>query len=199
IYVVKVIQFRELMAKTGRVRKRTRLASRRRERRINRSPCDVPAWRNRILSISSIQNEKLTGKLPNISIGPTDANSLIARNSRFCRGSWCATAQIVSVVVSGTGKFLKFFYVDHAKATLGCTPGVTRCRINQFVKTVMSKVEVTMTRGELEESIAIVEMFSRISDHQIRSADIGRRHCDAYQLMFAGCNPACLNTTGAGR
>src|SRR5262245_52616715 len=90
-HVVKVIELRKLMAKTCRIRERTRLAGRCDERRINSDPDDVRARRNRILSIASIQNEKLTGKLPNISICPTHADSLIARNGWVCRGSWCAT------------------------------------------------------------------------------------------------------------
>src|SRR5262249_59148831 len=112
--------------------------------------------------------------------------------------SWRTTAQKVSMVVGRAGKVLEFFYVNHAKATLGCTPGVTRCRINQFVKTVMSKVEMPMTSGELKEAITIGEMDIRISDYQISSTDIGRRHSEAYQLMFAGCNSAFFNTTGGG-
>src|SRR5690242_5399993 len=100
------------MAKTDRIRKGARLARPCCERWIDGDPNNVRTWRNRILSISSIQNEKLTSKLPNISIGPTHANPLIADNGRFCRGTWCATAQIVSLVVSRTGKFLKFFYVN---------------------------------------------------------------------------------------
>lgn len=124
-HVVKVIQLRELMAKTSRIRERTRLASRCHERRIDSDADDVGAWRNRILAVSSIQNKKLTGKLPNISIGPTDTNSLIARNGRFCVCSWRATAQIVSFIVSGAGKFLKFFYEScksHAWLHAMCDP-----------------------------------------------------------------------------
>src|SRR5262249_23861797 len=196
--VVKVIELRELMAQTNRLRERTWPARPRSERRINSDPDDVRAWRNRILSIPPIQNEKLASKLPNISIGPADANPLIADNGRFCCGSWCATGQKVSLVVSRTGKFLKFLYVNHAKATLGCTPDVTRCRINQFVKSVMSKVEVPVTTGELKESITIGEVDIRISDYQISSADVGRRHSETYQPVFAGCNSAFFNTTGGG-
>src|SRR5690349_13133412 len=198
IHVVKVIELRKLMAKTERVLERTWLSMRCHERRINSDPDDVRAWRDRILSISSIQHEELTSKLPHVSIGPTDANSLIAGNGRFCVAGWCTTAQIVALVVSRTGKFLKFFDVDHAKATLGCTPRVTGCRIDQFVKTVMSKVEVPVTRGELEESIVIFEMGSWISDYQIRSAHVGCRDGEAYQLMFARRDAAFNNTTGAG-
>src|SRR6185369_17063508 len=62
----------------------------------------------------------------------------------------------------------------------------------------MSKVEVPVTTGELKESIAIREMHTRISDYQISSADVGRRHSEADQLMFARRNSALLNTTGAG-
>ena len=70
-HVVEVIEFRQLMAKTDRIREGARLARRRCERRIDRDPDNVRAWWHWILPVSSVQNEKLTGKLPNISVSPT--------------------------------------------------------------------------------------------------------------------------------
>src|SRR5512133_548998 len=79
-YVVKVIELRKLMAETEGILKRTRLPDTCYEWWINSDPDDVVAWRNWRLPIGTVQNEVLARKLPNISICPTDTDTLIAHN-----------------------------------------------------------------------------------------------------------------------
>src|SRR5215510_4218281 len=89
---------------------------------VHRDANDVVSGRNRRLSISSVQNKILTPELPDVSVRPPDADSLVTRYGGFSGRRRRATGQIVAVVIRGARIGLIFLYVDHAEASFGGAP-----------------------------------------------------------------------------
>src|SRR5215510_642060 len=151
------------------------------------------------LSVSSVEHEILTTEFPDISIRPTDTDSLITSYGGLSGRRRGAAREIIPIVTRRTRICLILLHVDHAKASLGGTPSLISCGIDQFIQCVMPKVEMTMTRSELVKTVVIVKMNVRIAQGQVGCADVGRRNRKSQQRVLARRDAAFFDAAKGGR
>src|SRR4029453_8561669 len=118
-------------------------------RRVHGDAYGVDPWRDHRLSVTAIEHEVLSSKLPDVGIGPPIADALEAVALRR------ATAPIAPPTVTAVD--VVRIGVEHAEAALGGLPGLA-VRVNELVRGVMLKVEVIVACGELKEPVLVREV-----------------------------------------
>src|SRR5215207_4298918 len=139
-HIVAVVSFRQLMTETFRINIRASLTTVSNKRWIDRNANDVVARRNRILTVTTVQNKVLTGKCKPISIGPACCNTLIAGDTdRATASESCWTRR------NTTNRNRVWIGIEHAEATLRRAPNLARSGIDEFVQRVVAEVVMVMT------------------------------------------------------
>src|SRR5215813_6924962 len=120
-----------------------RLASDRNKSRIDCDANDVVTGRHYVLTIPSIENEILTAELPDIGVRPALAYTLIPGNV----GS--SANQKLSVVVIWARICAILLDINHAEPAFSGAPDVSRRWVDQFVKGVVTEVEMVVAGRKL--------------------------------------------------
>ena len=193
--VVLIVRFRELMTYAGmeRIGVSARLASLRNKSRIDSDADYVVARRYRSLTVSTVENEVLAAEFPDISIRPSLAYPLIARNARS------TAAQEVSGVIIWPGVRSVLLNVDHAKAAFRGAPDVAGRRVDQLIERVMPEVKMIVTGRKLIQPIIGGNVYIGVSEGEVRITDIWRRYRESNDRMRAGCDVAFDHAAKLGR
>src|SRR5262245_6360463 len=158
-----------------RIGKPARLASLRHESWIDGDADDVATGRYGVLPVPAVKNKELTPELPNIGVRPTLTYALIASD---VRGS---ATQKLSVVVIWAGVSAVLLNIDHAESALSCTPYVAGRRIDQFIKRVVTEVEMVVTGRKFVQSVIRGDVVVWIAKRKIAVPYVWSRYCEAQQ------------------
>lgn len=167
------------------------LVTNRNESWIDCNANDVVPGRHYRLSVTTVENEILTAELPNIGVRPALAYALISRNA------WSSAAQKLAVVVIWAGVSAILLKVNHAEPAFSRTPDLSRHRIDQFIKRVVTEVEMIVTGREFVQSV--IDVVVRVTEREVGVAYVWRRHGEAQQRMRARRNTALLHAAKARR
>src|SRR6267378_644352 len=183
-HVVRVVGLRKLVAEAGRVLEPAGIGRPAGdERGIHGDPDGVPARRDWRLPVSAVEDEHLSLQLPDVHVGPSVADALVARHAD-------APAIAIRPGLDGAVRHRRRRHVDHAEAALGGPPDVPRDRVDQLVPRVVAEMEVPVAGGEFVETVVVVEVHVRVADEDIGVADVGRRDREANHPVRPGADAA---------
>src|SRR5262245_48071800 len=122
-----------------RIRVAARLTPRWHESGIHGDSKDIVARRHHRLPVAPVENEVLTAELPDVRIGPTAGDALVARDSGRTAG------QKDTIIARWARIRLVFLVVDHAKPSLGSAPHLAGSRVDELVERIVSEVKMLVT------------------------------------------------------